>query len=178
MRISAGQQIPQIELQGIDGKTFNSQSLKGRPYMLSFFRFATCPFCNMRIHQLTTQYKQFSNDFSIIAIFDSPLEHLTKYASKHQAPFPILADESNQYYKSFAIERSYLGILKGMFFRLPTLIQGMFKGYLPLVIKGNIATMPADFLIDADGIVQTAYYGTDEGDHLSIEKVIQFSQQN
>ena len=31
-----------------------------------------------------------------------------------------------------------------------------------------------NFLIDKDGIVQTAYYGKDEGDHLDFEKIKAF----
>jgi hypothetical protein len=34
-----------------------------------------------------------------------------------------------------------------------------------------------DFLIDRNGIIQVAYYGNDEGDHLPFDKVKEFSQQ-
>lgn len=65
-----------------------------------------------------------------------------------------------------------------MVFRLPTLLHGMFKGYIPLVIKGRLTTMPADFLIDRNGVIKTAYYGKDEGDHLSFDLVKAFSLKN
>jgi hypothetical protein len=49
---------------------------------------------------------------------------------------------------------------------MPRLLYGMFvKGYVPLVIKGSMTTMPADFLVDKQGIIQVAHYGKDEGDH-------------
>lgn len=50
-----------------------------------------------------------------------------------------------------------------MFFRMPTLFKGMFKGYIPLIFKDRITTMPADFLIDREGNIKTAHYGKDEG---------------
>ena len=68
-----------------------------------------------------------------------------------------------------------IGVLKGMLLRMPTLIKGMLKGYIPLIIKGSLTTMPADFLIDKNGIIQKAYYGSDEGDHLSFEEVKAFA---
>ena len=55
---------------------------------------------------------------------------------------------------------------------MPTLYKGLLKGYFLTVIKGSVTTMPADFLIDIDGI---AYYGKDEGDHLPFDSIKKFS---
>jgi peroxiredoxin len=175
MRLKAGDKLTNIKLPAIDGTAFDSESFAGKPIMLSFFRFASCPFCNMRMNELVRRFDEFGNDFTIIAIFDSPLDNLTRHTAGHKAPFPILADESNKYYREYSIERSILGVLKGMLFRMPLLLKGMFKGYMPIVIKGSLTTMPADFLIDRNGIIQTAYYGKDEGDHLPFDLAKEFS---
>ena len=144
--------------------------------MLSFFRFASCPFCNLRMHELTTKFKELGGDFTIVAIFDSPLDNLQQHATRHQPPFPVLADEDNVCYKRYGIEYSLAGVLKGMLGRMPTLLNAMFvKGYIPLVIKGRMTTMPADFLVDENGIIKTAYYGKDEGDHLPFHLVRAFA---
>ena len=175
MRLKAGDKLTNIKLPAIDGTIFDSDSVKGKPIMLSFFRFASCPFCNLRINELVRRFDEFGDDFTIIAIFDSPLDNLTRHTAGHKAPFPILADESNKYYREYSIEHSVLGVIKGMLFKMPRLLKGMFKGYVPLVIKGSLTTMPADFLIDRNGVIQTAYYGKDEGDHLPIDLVKEFS---
>lgn len=83
-----------------------------------------------------------------------------------------------QYYKVYGIKHSVIGVLKGMFFRMPTLLRGMAKGYFPTTIKGSMITMPADFLVDAEGIIHQVYYGQDEGDHLPFEQVKEFSHQH
>ena len=176
MRLTPGSRIKNIQLPAIDGSTFDTQSIKGKPVMISFFRFASCPFCNLRVNELVRRFDEFGDDFTIVAIFDSPLDNLTRHTEDHKAPFAILADESNKYYKEYGIEHSFIGMLKGMIFRLPTLLKGMFKGYLPVIIKGSLITMPADFLIDREGNIQTAYYGKDEGDHLDFEQVKAFSK--
>lgn len=176
MKYKPGDKIAPIKLPAIDGSLFNSDSLKGRPFMLSFFRFASCPFCNLRMHELVTQLDQLPADFTIIAIFDSPLDNLQRHADKHHAPFPILADVDNTYYKLYSIEHSLWGVLKGMFLRMPKLMYGMLaKGYIPLRIKGSMMTMPADFLIDRSGIIREAHYGKDEGDHLPFSRVRDFA---
>ncbi len=173
--MNPGAKSKDIVLPAIDDSIFSTKNLEGKPYMLSFMRFATCPFCNMRINQLVTQLDKFGKDFTIVAIFDSSLDHLKGHAEGHKAPFPILADEQNKYYQEYDIQHSMAGMFKGMFLRMPTLIKGMMKGYIPFPIKGSMTTMPADFLIDRNGIIQVAYYGKDEGDHLPFEKVLEFS---
>lgn len=174
MRLKTGDKFIHIELPAIDGTQFNSLSIKGKPIMLSFLRFASCPFCNLRINELVRRFDEFDDNFTIIAIFDSSLDNLTRHTRRHKSPFAILADENNIYYKKYSVEHSIIGMLKGMIFRMPKLIRGMLKGYVPLVIKGSITTMPADFLIDKDGIIQIAYYGKDEGDHLLFERIREF----
>ena len=175
MRLLSGTKVKNIKLPAIDGSKFELESVKGKPFMLSFFRFASCPFCNLRVNELVKRFDEFGSDFTIIAVFDSPLDNLTRHAKGHNAPFPILADEDNKYYKEYGIESSLWGMLKGMILRMPTLLKGMFKGYIPFPMKGSLITMPADFLIDREGIIQMVYYGEDEGDHLPFDKVKEFS---
>lgn len=144
--------------------------------MLSFFRFASCPFCNLRMRELVTRYGELGDDFTIIAVFDSPIDNLIRHALRHEAPFPVLADADNTYYKAYGVEHSVAGMLKGIFLRMPTLLKGMFAGYIPTTFKGSPTTMPADFLIDREGVIQMAYYGGDDGDHLPFDSVKDFSR--
>ncbi len=175
MRLTPGTKITNICLPAIDSSVFKTENIKGQPFMLSFLRFASCPFCNLRINELVRRFDEFGNEFTIIAVFDSPLDNLIRHTEGHKAPFPILADEKNKYYKAYGIEQSFLGMIKGMILRMPTLLKGMTKGYLPFIIKGSMMTMPADFLVDREGIIQDAYYGRDEGDHLPFDAVKDFS---
>ncbi len=175
MRRTPGEKVTNVILPSLDGGLFKLDSLKRKRFMLSFLRFASCPFCNLRVHELATRFNEFGEGFTIVAIFDSSLENLQKHAEKHQAPFPILADEKNIFYQAFGIEHSVAGMFKGMLTRMPSLLRAtLVKGYLPLVIKGSLTTMPADFLVDENGVIRTAYYGKDEGDHLPFEQVKAF----
>lgn len=176
MQCKPGMKVSNIHLMSINGDAFDLDSLKGRRFMLAFFRFAACPFCNMRMHELVTRYGELGSDFTIVAVFDSSLQNLQKHAAKHQAPFPILADEHNVYHQEYGIEYSILGIIKGAISRLPLLLNAIFaRGYFPTSIKGHLTTMPADFLVDETGMIHTAYYGKDEGDHLPFERVKAFA---
>ena len=164
MKHNVGDVVSSFRLPGIDDSLFDLEIMKGERYLLSFFRFASCPFCNLRIHELTKRYGELEDNLKIVAIFDSPLDNLKKYAHRHHSPFPILADEKNIAYKQYSIEHSVFGVLKGMVVRMPDLLYSMFvKGNIPFVFKGSLTTMPAEFLVDEHGIIQTAYYAKDEG---------------
>ena len=176
MALKIGDQIINIKLPDIDGHAFELDSLRGKKIILSFHRFATCPFCNLRIHQLVSHFETFGDNFTIVAVFDSPLKHLQKHAKDHHAPFPILADHNNYYYQIFNVERSIFKTIKGFLKRFPTVLYAMFvKGYWPFPIKGNLFSMPLEILIDENGIVRHIHKAKDEGDHLSIEQVKAYS---
>lgn len=176
--LQPNQAIIPFTLPALDGSAWQLSSLEGKPYLLAFFRFASCPFCNLRLHQLISQWGELPEDFTIVAVFESSLTELQRYAERHHSPFPILADGGGIIHGRYSIRHSWLGVLKGMLFRFPSLLYAMFKkGYVPLTIGGRMNTMPADFLVDRQGVIQEAYYGRDEGDHLDFERIRQFAGQ-
>ena len=174
--MNVGQKIPQISLPAVDGSQFDTTSLLGKKYLLTFFRFATCPFCNMRMAELVQIKKELGDNFEIVAIFQSEMEHLKKHSNKHFAKFPILADPKKQYYEMFDVNNSLSGMFKGMIMRMPTAITGMFRGYIPLEISRRLLIMPLSLLVDEQGIIQSVYQGKDEGDHLPLDRVVTFAK--
>jgi len=180
MRRTVGEPAAPFRLPAIDGSTLDLATVSGRPFLLSFFRFAACPFCNLRLQELARRFDELTraaSDFMIVAIFDSPLDNLQRHANRHTPPFPVLADRDNTVYRAWGIEHSMLGVLKGMIFRMPTLLDATFgKGYFPWRIRGSMTTMPADFLIDRGGVIRVAHYGTDEGDHLPFAEILAFAR--
>lgn len=176
MRRGVGEQIADIRLPAVDGSEFRLEQIAGKRFMLSFFRFAACPFCNLRIHELVSRFDEFGDNFTVVAVFDSSPENLRRHAERHHAPFPILADEHNVYYREYGIERSLARTVKGVAMRLPSVVHAMFgKGYWPTSFGGKLTTMPANFLVDEQRIIRVAHYGKDEADHLPIEQVKAFS---
>lgn len=176
MTYQMGDKIVELSLPAIDGTVFDLEQVKGKRYMISFMRFASCPFCQLRIHQLISRWQELDDHFTVIAVFDSSLENLNKHTETHKAPFSILADEQAIYYHKFAIKQSVSGMFKAMLFRMPRLLYAMMaKGYFPSSIKGKITTLPADFLVVENGMIETIYYGKDSGDHMPFEQVKVFS---
>ena len=176
-----GQKIEEILLPAIDGAQFDNSHLQGKRYLLTFFRFATCPFCNMRLAQLVNMKKELSSELleqtEIVAIFSATLAHLQEHANKHVTQLPILADEHNKYYEKFGVKKSLWGAFKGAILRLPTAIKGMVLGFIPKEISSRLLIMPLSLLIDEQGIIQAIYHGKDEGDHMPLAQVEAFLKQ-
>lgn len=106
-----GQKIEEILLPAIDGSQFDNKNLRGKRYLLTFFRFATCPFCNMRLAQLVNLKMELALQLlehtEIVTVFSATLGHLQHHASKHVTQLPILADEHNKYYEKFGVKKSF-----------------------------------------------------------------------
>ena len=55
-RLEVGNDAPVIELPAVDGSTFDLSSYKGKRVILTFFRFDSCPFCNLRVHRIVKRW--------------------------------------------------------------------------------------------------------------------------
>lgn len=93
------------------GNTIDLKNFKGQRVLLSFFRGASCPFCNMRVHELIKHFSQFQeNGIDIITVFAARKEEILKYTGEQMVPFSIIADPNLEVYKKYGIEESYSGL--------------------------------------------------------------------
>ena len=170
-KIIAGQPIPEFSVEDIKGKVQTQQNYIGQKWMLSFFRYASCPACNLRIHELTKVYDELQEKgLSILAVFESPKESISQYVGKNDLPFPIIPDPDRNLYKQFGVDSSWIKFVLGA----PTVMKALLNGIFPGKMEGDLAMVPADFLIDEDGSIHTAYYGKNIGDHIPIEQIKSF----
>lgn len=145
---------------------------KGKKVLLSFFRGASCPFCNMRVHELINNYPKFEEKgIVIIAFFASTKEEINEYAGKQKAPFAIIPDPTLKFYTKYGVEQSPFGMLKTMLKPLK-MIKMMQSGFFNLKSGKDKPIVPADFLIDENQMILKTYYGKDFGDHMSIEDIL------
>ena len=175
MKIKIGDKLDNITLPSLDNKTFELKSTNGKKRLLSFYRFAACPMCNLRINELKTNYDSFGSNFIHVAIFNSGIDNLKRFTKKHDAPFPILADEKFEYFAKYSVERSLLRFLWSQLIRINRQVKAMIMGYIPWTFKGYVTTLPVDVLLDENGVVQDVKYAKDLSDHIPIKKIKQFA---
>jgi thioredoxin-dependent peroxiredoxin len=177
MRLKTGTTAPPFETIDMDGRTIQLADFHGQKLLLAFFRYASCPLCNLRISELIRHQPELQmQGLQILAIFQSPLERLQQYAGRQRPPFSMIPDPDGRLYRLYGVESSWSGFLKGSL-RVGALATATARGFLPGPMDGNKARIPADFLISPDLIIQTAYYGNDIGDHLPLPNIRQWLAQ-
>jgi len=170
--------IPDFKTQDISGKVFSSQDLRGRPWLLSFFRFSSCALCNLRIHELIRRYPDYQRkDLEVVAVFESPAENVRAAVGKQSVPFPLIGDPEARLYDLFGVETSEAKVQASMGNPdLKSKIEAAAAIGYPLQKEegSNFYRMPADFLIGADGRFLAVYYSDVVGDHLPLSTIDAF----
>lgn len=179
MRLAVGDSAPDFQVEDIFGNLIGLQDFLGRKLLISFYRYASCPLCNLRIQELIARSEDYSNkNFAMIAFFQSPLESIRHYVGKQDAPFPIIADPHRRVYKQYGIESSILGAVVAGFEWNPRMRAAHRAGYNYGKMEGDLLLVPADFLISEDLVIYSAFYGKDIGDHMPFETIEAFLEQS
>ena len=156
----------------INGNKIDLNDYKGQKVLLTFFRVATCPFCNMAVRDLINGSEALEQKgIKVIALFSSTQEEILKYAGKQNPPFPIVADPEFKIYEQYGIHVKYRGMIKTMLNPI-NVFKAMTSGFFNMKSMKDKPILPADFLIDENQTVIKAYYGKDFGDHLSVSEVL------
>ncbi|TCV82313.1 peroxiredoxin-like family protein [Sulfurirhabdus autotrophica] len=176
MKHQEGQQAIDFQVKDIYGTPISLADYAGRKLMISFYRYASCPLCNLRVHELIQRFPAFeAKGLSMLAFFQSPAERIREYVGKQDAPFPIIADPSHAVYQRYGVTSSWLGFGKAFALKLPMVFHAVIgEGFWPGKMDGDKATLPADFLITPEQTIYRAFYGSDIGDHLPIEEIYSF----
>lgn len=173
MRLTAGQIAPGFQVEDINGRALDLKAYRGAYVLVSFYRFAGCPFCNLRVHELIQNSAELAaSGVELVGFFQSPRERVLSHVGRQQPPFPIVADPGHDVYKRYGVGWSVWGMLKAVGLRLPRLMKALGTGFLPGPVDGWASLVPGDFLIDPAGRILIAYYGRDISDHVPVDQVI------
>ena len=144
-QLARGDEAPQFALPAIDGSIFNMADMKGKRVILTFFRFSTCPLCNMRIRRIIQRWNEFSKDAVMVAVFDAKVGELQKRMKKHDAPFVVVADETYEQFNKNGVKKSFFKFMWGALRSPLTLLQATLRGYVPLTLSiSKLSTIPED----------------------------------
>src|SRR5689334_1303194 len=105
-RIKDAEKAREFSVEDIEGHLLNLRGYRGKYVLLSFFRFASCPFCNLRVHHIIERYPEWqAKDLEVLAIFESSPQTMQDYVGKQAAPFPLIGDSANQLYRLYGLEK-------------------------------------------------------------------------
>jgi peroxiredoxin Q/BCP len=114
MRLAIGQPAPSFRATTWDGKPVSLADYQGQKLWLAFFRYASCPLCNVRVRAIYRRVDELTKSgVAVVAVFQSPGHKVREYVLEgDEPPMPILADPEMKLYEQYALERSVLGFLQ------------------------------------------------------------------
>ena len=174
MKLQPGTEAPDFTAEVWSGETVRLAEHRGRPVWLAFFRYASCPLCNLRVHDINERFADLeSRGLVVLAVFQSPPSSVTEYVGRQAPPFPIICDPEESLYTLYGLENSVGAFANPA--NLWNFAKTARKGLLKLGrMEGTKTRIPADFLINADGVIQTAFYGRKIADHIPFDLVDAF----
>jgi len=179
-RLQSKLAAPTFNLKDIFGRDINLEEYKDKKVFLGFFRHAGCPFCNIRVHNLTKIHEEMKkNGLEMIFFFESPAQVMLR-STFHQevSPIPLISDPQKKVYAQYGLEES--GYKSGIS-HLTTFVQTAFKARslgVPMHMMAggeSIKTMPAEFLIDKGLIIHEVHYSESLTDRMNVDKIRKFS---
>ncbi|MEV5506718.1 peroxiredoxin-like family protein [Streptomyces orinoci] len=155
--LQVGERAPEFTLNSALGEQVTlSGLLAGGPVVLTFYRGAWCPYCNLALRALQRHHEDFrARGACLVAVSPQiPDESLT-LAEKERLAFPVLSDIGSRVAASYGIAFELSGELGGKY--------DEFGFDLARVNAGHARTLPlpATFVIDGEGTVRWSFVDTD-----------------
>lgn len=155
--LSAGAQAPRFSLPAATGQTVSLDDLLAEgPAVLTFYRGAWCPYCNIALRSLQQHHDAITARGARLAAVSPqiPDESLT-LVEKHDLAFDVLSDIGSDTAKSY-----------GLAFDLPDALAAVYDklGFdLQRVNDGHPRTLPlpATYVIDRTSTIRWAFVNTD-----------------
>jgi thioredoxin-dependent peroxiredoxin len=176
MKIKAPQAAPNFNIKDISGNVINLSDYKGKKVLLSFYRNVGCPICNLRFHELQQETDYFkSKNLVVLAVYESTPENMRTYLEGQSVYASMLPNPEQSLYSLYQIDRGMGKMMKGMFHSaMGKMKQGKKLFKTKVKQDGNSDRIGADFLIDENGNIHTAFYGNYVGDHLPLADIKKF----
>ena len=166
--IQAGDRAPAFVLPNALGESVAlADALSQGPVVLSFYRGAWCPYCNLELRILQDHLDAIAAaGASLIAVSPMTPDHSLSVAEKHDLGFQVLSDAGN------GVARAY-----GLVFRVDDALNEL---YLKMGIdleasngeESHELPIPATYVIGPDGIVLLGYADPDYTRRLAIDEIL------
>jgi len=172
MKLKTGDLFPTKTFRAVSGKELDVPN-SGLLTHLQFRRFVGCPICNTHIGQMIKRAEEIkSAGIHEVIIFHS--REVEMQPLQQGVPFDLVADAEKLYYKEFGVESSLAFFLNRE--AIAAAIRGILRGKLSLKMTGGPLGLPADFLIEPNGLVRAAKYGRHAYDQWSVDELLELAK--
>lgn len=156
--LSVGQQAPDFTLPNAFGNQVRLADLLAQgPVVLTFYRGAWCPYCNLQLHGLREALPLIEAEGArLVAVTPQLPDKSRAQVEKDGYPFEILSDLDNRVMSAY-----------GLYFEVPVELSRVYKERLALDLAEYngpgryVLPVPGTYVIDSTGRVRMAFADTD-----------------
>lgn len=140
-------------------------------------RYVGCTVCRYDVHLLAEKYEAIKEKgYDLFVVMQSDTEHVRRELKDADIPFEIICDNDFQIYNALEISpaatpEELRGPEPEKLKEKGTKARAM--GFIHGDYEGNELQLPALFIIDADGTVLKAHYGTNIVDMPTVDELIE-----
>jgi len=176
MQLKKGEKAPLFVTRDIWGNTIDLARIENKKLLLSFFRYAECAVCQLRVSEIMREKAKFKEqDIEVITVFQSPAESLkVNIADRIHFDFTIIADPGRVLYDLYSVKASWIKMINTMNSKgIQTVFKSIKAGFKPGgKVEGQFHQIPADFVIDRNKEILVAKYGDNVVDHIPLNELL------
>ena len=87
MRLKAGDRAVPFSAETLEGRNISLDQFAGKPLLLMFYRYASCPMCNLRLRDFAQKYPALhERGLEVVAFFHSPARNIRANAGETTVP--------------------------------------------------------------------------------------------
>ncbi|HUR69826.1 MAG TPA: peroxiredoxin [Candidatus Thermoplasmatota archaeon] len=108
MALEIGAIAPDFRLPGSDGKEHSPASLRGRPYVLTFYPKDETAGCVAQVCALRDVWEDFRHmDVAVFGVSRDSVEDHQAFVANRKLPYSLLTDASGAMHKAFDVGRTF-----------------------------------------------------------------------
>ncbi|MFD8674735.1 peroxiredoxin-like family protein [Streptomyces seoulensis] len=155
--LTTGAQAPRFSLPAATGETVTLDGLLARgPVVLTFYRGAWCPYCNIALRALQQRHEEITaRGARLVAVSPQIPDESLSLAEKHGLAFDVLSDLGSDTAKQYGLAFDLPDDLAAVYDKLGFDLQRVNAGHprtLPL---------PATYVIDRAGVIRWSFVDPD-----------------
>ena len=172
---------PLFKVKDVFGRTIDLNDYRDSKVLIGFFRHAGCPFCNLRVHELSKAHLELKGKGLEMIFFFESKEKVILRSSFHTgvSPIPIVSDPEKVWYGTYGLETS---AFKSTMSHITSFVQTVIKAKsvgapVHMMVDGeSINTIPAEFLLDKGLVIRKLHYSQRLDDRLELSAIRNFAQ--
>ncbi|OPF83741.1 alkyl hydroperoxide reductase [Streptomyces antioxidans] len=156
--LAVGARAPHFRLPSATGGTLALEDLlsAGAPVVLTFYRGAWCPYCNMTLRSLQRHHKDITaRGARLVAISPQRPDESLSQSQKHQLAFDVLSDIGSATARRYGLAFEVSEELAAHYARSGLDLERVNDGH------ARVLPIPATYVIDRSGTVRWAFVDTD-----------------